>query len=191
MIERILPPEVRVAEAREDPPDVALFPAEEALVRRAVDKRRREFGTGRWCARRALRELGVADAPLLRDERGAPRWPDGVLGSITHCDGYRAAAVVRAGRWRALGIDAEPDSPLPGGVGEVIALPEERRALAALGTDLPWDRILFSAKESVYKAWYPLTRAWLEFEQARVELDPGAPSGPSCSSRPRWSTASR
>jgi 4'-phosphopantetheinyl transferase EntD len=44
--------------------------------------------------------------------------------------------------------------------------------LQRLGTDLHWDRLLFSAKESVYKAWFPLTGRWLGFEDAHLTFDP-------------------
>lgn len=173
LIEKILPAGVAAAEAFEDPPGAALFPEEEAAIVRAVGKRRREFTTVRACARRALRELGVPPAPILPGERGAPRWPPGVVGSMTHCDGYRAAAVGPGDRFRTIGIDAEPHAPLPGGVLGAISLPSERERLSRLGAAAPgvhWDRLLFSAKEAVYKAWFPLTVRWLGFEEADVEL---------------------
>jgi 4'-phosphopantetheinyl transferase EntD len=107
-----------------------------------------------------------------------PRWPPGVVGSITHCAGYRAAAVARSGDLMAIGIDAEPDDPLPGGVLDVVSIPAERVRLRALAEEMPqvhWDRVLFSAKESVYKAWFPLTRRWLGFEEADITI--GAADG--------------
>ncbi|MGW3469972.1 4'-phosphopantetheinyl transferase family protein [Saccharopolyspora sp. NPDC000995] len=176
MIEELLPAEVSSAEAFTDPPDAVLFPEEEALITRARDKRRREFTTGRWCAHQALSLIGVPPAPLLRGEHGAPQWPAGIIGSITHCAGYRAAVVARAERVHTVGIDAEPHAPLPDGVLNVVSLEAERAHLAHLSTvytDTHWDRILFSCKESVYKAWYPITGQWLGFKDARLELAPG------------------
>ncbi|TDD51675.1 4'-phosphopantetheinyl transferase family protein [Saccharopolyspora elongata] len=176
MIEELLPAGVSSAEAFADPPGVVLFPEEEALIARARDKRRREFTTGRWCARQALSRLGVPPAPLLRGERGAPQWPAGILGSITHCAGYRAAVVARAEQVHTVGIDAEPHAPLPDGVLNVVSLEAERAELVRLSAarpDMHWDRILFSCKETVYKAWYPITRRWLGFEDARLELGTG------------------
>ncbi|HEX2316656.1 MAG TPA: 4'-phosphopantetheinyl transferase superfamily protein [Thermomonospora sp.] len=175
MIEKILPAAVAVAESRHDSPDSVLFPEEEAVIARAVDKRRREFTTVRDCARRALAELGLPPAPILPGERGAPQWPAGVVGSMTHCEGYRAAAVARSGDVRALGIDAEPHGPLPDGVLDAVSLPTELGRLSGLraaAPDVHWDRLLFSAKESVYKAWFPLTGEWLGFEDADVALLP-------------------
>jgi 4'-phosphopantetheinyl transferase EntD len=154
-----------------------LFPEEEAVVARAVDKRRREFTTGRACARAALARLGIPPVPILPGARGAPQWPAGVVGSITHCDGYRAAAVAWAHDVTALGLDAEPNEPLPDGVLAVVTIPAERDRLATQFREdagVCWDRLLFCAKEAVYKAWYPLTGRWLGFEQADVTIDPAA-----------------
>jgi 4'-phosphopantetheinyl transferase EntD len=155
--------------------EAELYAQERPAVDRAVDKRRREFVTTRALARAALAELGLPPVPIPRGEAGAPGWPDGVVGSITHCAGYRAAAVARRGEVRTVGIDAEPNEPVPDGVLETVADAGERSAVAALAAAAPqvaWDRLLFSAKESVYKAWYPLTGRWLDFQAAEVTLDP-------------------
>jgi 4'-phosphopantetheinyl transferase EntD len=173
VLEQILPPEVVVVETGHDEPGGLLFPEEEAVIVRAAPKRRREFTAGRACARRALARLGVPPAPLLPGERGAPRWPDGTTGSITHCPGYRAAAVARTGDVAALGVDAEPNEAVPDGVLGVIASDGERTrigGLGATGAPVSWDRLLFSAKESVYKAWFPLARRWLGFDQADITV---------------------
>jgi enterobactin synthetase component D / holo-[acyl-carrier protein] synthase len=177
VIADILPPEVVAVEAFEDPPGIELFPEEAVLLARAVDKRRHEFATGRHCARAALARLGVPPAPLLPGPRGAPRWPAGVVGSITHCDGYRAAAVARDRNVVTLGLDAEPADPLPDGVMRLVFDVGERAWIRELGAARPevcWDRLLFSAKESVYKAWFPLAGRWLGFAEASVTVDPDA-----------------
>ncbi|MFG2510697.1 4'-phosphopantetheinyl transferase [Streptomyces sp. NPDC048584] len=182
MIEELLPPTVVAVEAYGDERvDAPLYPEEEALLRRAVAKRRREFTAVRSCARAAMRKLGVPERPVLPGERGAPGWPDGLTGSMTHCQGYCAAALVRAADLASLGIDAEPHGPLPEGVLPSVALPAEATRLAGLAEELPavhWDRLLFSAKESVYKAWFPLTGKWLDFMEAHLDLhaDPGEQS---------------
>lgn len=177
MIERILPDSVAVAESFDDPADAYLYPEEAVTVARAVEKRRREFTTGRHCARRALVRLGRPAGPLPAGERGAPRWPAGVVGSITHCEGYRGAAVAPVAVIASLGIDSEPHGELPDGVLGAISLPAERDWLArrnAESGDIRWDRLLFCAKEAVYKAWYPLTRRWLGFADAEVSVAPDA-----------------
>ena len=175
MIESILPSQVASAEAFGDLDEAELFPEEEEIVARAVESRRRGFATARACARRALADLGAPVVAIPRSERRAPRWPEGVVGSITHCDGYRGAAVAWAREVATVGIDAEPHEPLPDGILARISLPPERERLAELaGADpaVRWDRLLFCAKEATYKAWFPLMRAWLGFEQAEVSIDP-------------------
>lgn len=177
MIEEILPAVAVVVEARGETDGQALLPEEEALVSRAVEKRRAEFAGSRACARAALERLGHEPAPILSGERGEPLWPGDVVGSITHCDGYRGAAVARSSELRSLGIDAETHAPLPEGLLGDIAWDEELPHLSDLSRLDPavhWDRLLFSAKESVYKAWFPLARRWLGFEDVRLRLNPAA-----------------
>ncbi|MEV0640483.1 4'-phosphopantetheinyl transferase superfamily protein [Streptomyces sp. NPDC050619] len=180
MIEELLPDTVVAVEVygNGEPEGAPLYPEEEALVAKSVAKRRREFTVVRSCARRAMEKLGVPPQPVLPGERGAPQWPAGLTGSMTHCDGYCAAALVRATDLASLGIDAEPDGPLPEGVLSAVSLPAERQRLLRLSREHPgihWDRLLFSAKESVYKAWFPLTGQWLDFAEADIDIsvDPG------------------
>jgi 4'-phosphopantetheinyl transferase EntD len=201
----LVPTTVATAEMYDDPPDLVPLPEEEPLIARSVAKRRNEFVTVRHCARLALGQLGVPPSPILKGDKGEPCWPDGVVGSLTHCDGYRGAVVGRAEEVRSVGIDAEPHGVLPDGVLDAVSLPAERQELAALPTALHWDRILFCAKEATYKAWYPLTHRWLGFEDAhivfgvdsggitgefvsQVLIDPTAESGPPLMElRGRWS----
>ena len=184
MIEELLPGAVVVVEVLGDDgtEPAPLYPEEAAVVAQAVPKRRREFALVRACARRAMDKLGVPPQPLLPGERGAPGWPPGLVGSMTHCDGYCAAALARATDLASLGIDAEPHGPLPEGVLDAVSLPAEATRLRRLAADQPavhWDRLLFSAKEAVYKAWFPLTGRWLDFSEADIEIvaDPADPAG--------------
>jgi 4'-phosphopantetheinyl transferase EntD len=174
VLERLLPAAVAVVETRGDA-DAPLFPEEEKTVARAVEKRRREFVTGRSCARAALAELGIEPQAIPSGARGEPVWPDGIVGSITHCDGFRACGVAPRAKLASIGIDAEADAPLPEGLLSDVALAEERHSLARLQAVRPginWDRLLFCIKESVYKAWFPLTQSWLGFEDAVVAIEP-------------------
>jgi len=129
--------------------------------------------TGRECARRALEALGADQVPIGKGPRGEPLWPAGIAGSITHCPGYTAAAVAWAEDVKGLGIDAEVLTPLAPAVVEVVCTPAERRMLRALA-DEQWPLVVFSAKESVFKAWYPLTGQWLEYGDVQVSLDSSA-----------------
>ncbi|MER5889027.1 4'-phosphopantetheinyl transferase superfamily protein [Streptomyces sp. NPDC001941] len=173
MIAALLPPSVAVEEAYGDEGAAHLYPEERALVADAVDARRREFATARACARRAMARLGHAPLPVTSDAYGAPRWPEGLTGSLTHCTGYRAAAVARSGDFASLGIDAEPHTALAPDVLRAVRLPTEEQRLDHLTRRHPgihWGQLLFSAKESVYKAWYPLTATRLGFADADLEF---------------------
>jgi 4'-phosphopantetheinyl transferase EntD len=174
MIESIVPRAVAVGETWSDL-DEPLFPEELSAILRAVDRRRAEFRSVRGCARIALAQLGLDRPPLVPDTAGAPTWPPGLVGSMTHCAGYRAAVVARTDEVVGIGIDAEPHVALPHGVLDTISSPDERDHLVRLAVERPdvrWDRLLFSAKESVYKTWYPLARVWLGFEGARLRFHP-------------------
>lgn len=174
MIDAILPPAAVAVEVRDDPVDRPPFPAEEALLAQASAKRRREFTTGRHCAHRALEQLGAPPGAILPGPRGEPCWPDGVVGSITHCHGYRAAAVAWEVDVETIGIDAEPNEPLPDGILDAISLPGERAAIdehTRAAHEVCWDRLLFSAKEAVYKAWYPTAARMLGFDEAELTID--------------------
>ena len=175
LLSSVLPASVVAVACASDEGAGPLHPSEEAAVERAVASRRAEFTTARTCAREALAALGAPAEAVPVGEKRAPVWPDGVVGSITHTRGFRGAAVAWRSVVRSVGIDAEVHDALPRGVLEAVSSAGERSRLAGLSASRPevsWDRVLFSAKESVYKTWFPLTGRWLGFEDA--ELVPAA-----------------
>ena len=153
MLAALLPSAVASAEVfGDESDDGGLLLEEAALVAGASEKRRREFTGARVCARLALARAGFRPAPVLRGPTGAPRWPSGLVGSITHCDGYRAAAVARSDAFTAIGIDAEPHAPLPDGVLARVASESEQAALTRLATRAPefcWEIGRASCRERV------------------------------------------
>lgn len=161
--------------------DAPLHPREAAQIERAVPKRRAEYTTARFLAREALAELGLPDVPLVKGDSGGVRWPAKVVGTLTHCDGFRGAVVGFRMGVRTVGIDAEPHLPLPDKVLPTVSVAAEREVLAARPDDgLHWDRLLFCAKEATYKAWNPITERWLGFEDAEISFtrtDAGAVAG--------------
>ena len=156
----------------------ALHPAEEKLVRNALAKRRREFTAGRVCARRALARLAVPEAPLLADADRVPRWPDGVVGSLSHSRGRCAVAVARRGEILGLGIDVEEAGAVEARLFRRILTPGEERVLARLDPAAASQRatLVFSAKESAYKCYFPEARTFLGFHDAEVDFEPDAGS---------------
>jgi 4'-phosphopantetheinyl transferase EntD len=176
----------RIKVAEVDPDSVTagagLFPEEARAVAHAVESRRRQFTAGRLLARRAWRDLGVPPLPLVNDEQHVPRWPEGVVGTITHTHGWCASAVALATQIEALGADVEAATPLDPALWERICRPEERRWLER--HESPAARLLakafFSAKESVYKALFPSVRAFLDFQAMRIEFSLAAVTGSGC-----------
>lgn len=161
-----------------------LMPEEEALIHpRAVGGRRHSFRMGRSAARRALDVLGVRPAPILRGPNREPQWPDGVVGSITHAAGYAMAAVARTFECAGIGIDLEHRDRYFPELERYIAFDDEREWLGDLRGDRHAEAVLevFSAKESIYKAFFPRVQRFFGFEAARL-----APSPPSGGLREAW-----
>lgn len=150
-----------------------LHPAERPVVAGAVDKRRLEFTAGRVCARRALRRLGLPEVAIPRGAEREPVWPPGVVGSITHTAGFCAAALARDADVASVGLDAEPAAPLSESLYRRVCRPEELSFLEGIEGEARGvlARVVFSAKETLYKAQFPLTRSFLGFLEARVRID--------------------
>jgi 4'-phosphopantetheinyl transferase EntD len=170
LIESLCPAGVAAAELR-TPGLPALLHAEEAVsVARAVAKRVQEFAAGRHCAHLALERLGVPDAPLCAAPDRRPLWPAGIVGSITHTNGFCAAAAAHIGRLAALGIDTEraaavgaelwPSICTSAEIAWIDGLPVEERTPAAT--------LIFCAKEAFYKCQYPETLQWASFHDLEV-----------------------
>ena len=136
-----------------------------------AERRKRDFARGRACARRALEDLGVRATSIPRGPRGEPQWPAGIVGSITHTDDYAAAVVAPRSLLRGIGIDAERQECMTDDLLDVIATSGERDWISAAGSAIPWALLLFSAKESVFKACFDVV-GWIDFQEARVHLDP-------------------
>jgi len=148
-----------------------LLKAEQDEVAAAAQTRIEQFTAGRVCSRIALGRFGVAmTTPVLRGEDRAPIWPPGFVGSISHTDTWCAAAVARAEDVRSIGIDLEPATPLKESLWRRVCTAKERDWLHELSAPGLTGKILFSAKESVYKCQYPLTTKFLGFHAVEVEL---------------------
>jgi 4'-phosphopantetheinyl transferase EntD len=170
--------------AAEMPP---IDPEEAEQVSQAVLKRRIEFATGRSCAHRAFSRLGIGRFVLRNDDHRAPCWPAGIVGSITHTGpvpgGYCGVAVGRTDELRTIGFDAETCSKhgkdsLPEEVWPTILTPTESDLLREVDPveRAEWVRLVFSAKECFYKAQYPLSRTFLDFQEVETVFDASASS---------------
>jgi 4'-phosphopantetheinyl transferase EntD len=159
---------IAIAEAADY--DAPLHPLEARSVMRAVTSRRREFAAGRACARRALAGLGHPEGAIPVGARREPIWPPGIVGSITHTEGYCAAVTARAEQYRGLGIDAEQRRPVDSRtVAQFMTVAEMTRIPIVDDTPLPL--LVFSAKEAFYKVFSPLFGTWLDYRDAEVSFD--------------------
>jgi 4'-phosphopantetheinyl transferase EntD len=180
MIERVFPADVVTVTATPAMWEVPLHPKEALCVARAVDKRKREFTAGRACARVALARLGIRDFPLLSNaEDRTPIWPPGIAGSISHTAGCCGVAVARIDEIRGIGYDVEESKKLDRRLLADICTPAEIDRLSEVaGTNSPvwseldWAKVVFSAKESFYKCYYPLAQTYLGFHDAEIDLFP-------------------
>lgn len=173
---RLLDDRFAVAEGRLDQMECStddLFDGEIKAVSNAVAKRQHEFIGGRVMARRAMTKLGLAPQAVLAGPDRAPIWPAALVGSITHTGTWCAAVVARADEIRSVGIDVAEARSVGPNLWPILCttvefewlsmLPEEDRELGATA--------LFSAKESVFKAQYPLTRRMLDHQAVEVRLN--------------------
>jgi len=152
---------------------LGLFAEERQAIARAVEKRRREFTAGRLCARSLLAEMGHPASALLVGDQGAPLWPADIVGSITHCADRCFVALAERSRFVGVGIDVEPASPLSEALLQMVCTPRElEMGRSWAGVDENWSKIIFSAKESYYKCYFPIARHVLDFLDVEVQLDP-------------------
>ena len=166
----LLPREVRL---RSMPIAANVLPAvERALVSRAVPKRQREFATGRVLARSLLHDLGVEVHAIGQSQDRTAIWPEGIVGSISHCDDLCVAAVGRKSDGiRSVGIDVESADPLPRELWEEVA--RDTEAANQVGNVVSHGiamRRLFSAKEAFYKCVFPVIKQNLEFHDVEVNF---------------------
>jgi len=145
----------------------ALLDEEAASIASSVIAVRSASGAARIVARRLLAQFGYGSVVLPKAPSGAPVWPAGIVGSMTHDDQIAVAAMGLQRDFACIGIDVEPAVPLPPDMLTLVAKPEELRQIAnePLG-----GKLLFGLKEAVYKAVYPLDGIFLEFQDIAVDL---------------------
>jgi 4'-phosphopantetheinyl transferase EntD len=168
----LLPAPIEVVLSSQAPSGESSLPdIEMAALDAMKSKRRREFIHGRTCARAALSLLDLPDQAIAVGTQREPVWPDSIVGSITHCGSVAAAAVARQQDLGALGIDLESGHPLDQALLPMICRPEEIERLQESSQPLVHAKLIFSAKESIYKCIWPTLRHFVDFQDISIRID--------------------
>ena len=153
-----------------------LHPAEENYFSQLSSVSRKEhYRSGRICAGEVLSKLGTIGQPVLRDpQTREPLWPEGISGAITHSGNWAAAAAGKTSDVLGIGIDLEDlERQVDPRISRHVCIPEEQKWLQECGEE-SWEKnlkIIFSAKESIFKAFFPYTRTYLHFHDARILME--------------------
>ena len=153
-----------------------LHPAEENYFSQLSSVSRKEhYRSGRICAGEVLSKLGTLGQPVLRDpQTREPLWPEGISGAITHSGKWAAAAAGKTSDVLGIGIDLEDlERQVDSRISRHVCIPEEQKWLQECGEDFLEQnlKIIFSAKESIFKAFFPYTRTYLHFHDARILIE--------------------
>jgi len=175
LINSLFPLQVITVEANPTLVRESCYTEEEAYIRNAMPKRRQEFAAGRLCARRALTQFGIKDYPLLVGNNREPIWPPGIVGSITHTEGYCGVAIALKTNIKSLGLDVEFARNLDGNCWEHICTQQELAWINSLPSDIQQENIalVFSAKECLYKCQYAISKRWIDFHDVTIKVDLG------------------
>ena len=186
LLEAVLPAGVATAQLTGAGDPALLLAGERQVLGHAAPGRAREFAAGRLCARHAAAQLGIVGCAIgARDDR-RPQWPVRLTGSITHTEGFTAAAVGDRRRFQAIGIDAERIGRVSRELWRHVLVPAEAGWLESLpaAAQATGAALMFSAKEAFYKCQYEVTQQWLEFQDIAVEFCGRSPDRSSFAVRP-------
>jgi 4'-phosphopantetheinyl transferase EntD len=153
-----------------DGDELALLPEEMTAFAGSVIKVRRASGAARIVARTLLSRFGQAPRAIPKSAAGMPLWPDGIVGSLAHDAKVAVAAVARQQEFLSIGVDIEPAEPLAPDLLDIVATAKERERIQ---DDPCHGRLLFSVKEAIYKACYPLDGTFLDHHDVEVSLSTG------------------
>lgn len=167
----LFPGTVKTVYSDRPPQKLELLSAENKTTKNMRENRIREFAHGRACARQALAALGISPCPIPVGENREPVWPEQIAGSISHCGRHAAAVAAHHSDIPGLGVDLELNESLEDPLLKMVCRPEELHRLDRSGTDYFLDKLIFSAKESLYKCVWPTLRQFIDFQEIEIRLD--------------------
>ena len=133
-----------------------LHPDEYKIIHSASEKRKFEFSTGRWCSKQALASQGLNNAIILTGENREPIWPEGFIGSISHCIDQCGTVIAKTSNMKSIGFDIESIKKLKNDIGRIVCTDKEKEWIKSQ-KQYPYNVLvilIFSLKESIYKCVY-------------------------------------
>lgn len=144
---------------------------EKSIVKGFSGKRLEHFSTGRFCAKKALDQLGNSNYDILIGANREPLWPEGFIGSISHTDKLVGAVAAKSSDLTSIGLDIEKTGRVKPDMWKTVFTPAEQEFLLSLseeGQEL-YSTLYFSMKESFYKLQHPITKTYLWFKDVEIE----------------------
>lgn len=138
-------------------------------LRQAVKKRRAEYLASRWLAREVMGRFGIPDFLLQNHSDRSPIWPTDMRASLSHTDGAVALAVTQQPLCIGVDIESVMSQRTADETASMLMSADEQARLRAL--PLPFSQaatLLFSLKESLYKALWPQLHQPMDFLQASL-----------------------
>lgn len=140
------------------------------LTNLSAQKRINDFSTGRFCARQALAQIGIAEVDILRKNQHEPLWPEGIVGSISHSGRMVGAVASKSESIKGIGLDIETIGGVKANMWRLLFTGNEQTFLTQQNDTALYSTIFFSIKESFYKMQYPLLQAEPDFLDAEIQM---------------------
>lgn len=140
-------------------------------IQTAVNKRKSEFFAGRYCAKQALAEYNINDYTIYALKNRAPSWPKGYIGSISHTSDSAYSIVAKNTEYSGIGLDAEYtlSNQQIIDIRKIITIDSEFNFIQKNPLDINIAfTLVFSAKESLFKALNPIVDKFFNFLDVRI-----------------------
>jgi 4'-phosphopantetheinyl transferase EntD len=172
-LDSLFPSEVIINEVNPAQIQGSIYPEEETFIQKAVPKRKQEFIAGRLCVRKALAKIGITLFPVLMGNDRAPVWPPGVVGSISHSEGYCGVAIAQKPNIESIGLDVEYVGQVKRDIWKHFCNQQELSWINSLpiNDQQKIAALIFSAKECLYKCQYPISKRWLNFHDVTISAN--------------------
>ena len=146
---------------------------EQATISNSADVRVREYTAGRTLAREMISQYLPWVGSIPTDADRCPVWPTGLSGSISHTRSHVGVAIASSSKILGVGIDLEPVGSVTDDLFDQLFTKGELKTIHSSSDDSIATRI-FCCKEAVYKAAFPSTRVFLNFQQLEIRLSESA-----------------